>query len=62
MVFVRPLRHGDVRTIVSVFERLGEGSRRARFNGPKPCLPVSELRRLASVDASHRVLVAQVGR
>ena len=45
MLCVRPLRDGDVRTVLSVFERLGEGSRRARFNGPKPRLPASELRR-----------------
>ena len=37
-ICVRPLSHGDARTVMSVFERLGEGSRRARFNGPKPCL------------------------
>ena len=59
-LLVRPLRHGDVRTVVAVFERLGEQSRRARFNGPKPCLTRSELRRLAAVDHSHHALVAYV--
>ena len=59
-LLARPLRHGDVRTVMSVFERLGEGSRRARFNGPKPCLSRSDLRQLASVDSSHHVLVAYV--
>jgi ribosomal protein S18 acetylase RimI-like enzyme len=59
-ILVRPLRHGDVRTAMSLFERLGELSRRNRFNGSKPCLSVPELRQLASVDPTHRVLVAYV--
>jgi ribosomal protein S18 acetylase RimI-like enzyme len=45
---------------MGLFERLGERSRRARFHGPKPCLSRSELRRLASVDATHYALVAHV--
>lgn len=45
---------------MSLFVRLGERSRRARFNGPKPCLSRSDLRRLASVDATHYALVAHV--
>lgn len=59
-VVVRPLRHGDVRTVLAVFERLGEQSRRRRFNGPKPCLRAAELRQLASVDSSRPALVAYV--
>jgi ribosomal protein S18 acetylase RimI-like enzyme len=59
-LLVRPLRRGDVRTVLAVFERLGEESRRARFNGPKPCLGSSELRQLAAVDANHHALVAYV--
>ena len=59
-LLVRPLRHGDVRTVVAVFERLGEQSRRARFNGPKPCLTRTELRQLAAADHSHHALVAYV--
>jgi len=59
-LFVRPLGHGDARTVMTLFERLGERSRRARFNGPKPCLRSSELRRLASVDADRHALVAHV--
>jgi len=59
-LLVRPLRHGDVRTVTAVFERLGEQSRRARFNGPKPCLSASELRQLASVDQTRHALVAYV--
>jgi L-amino acid N-acyltransferase YncA len=57
-ILVRPLRHGDVRTVMAVFERLGDESRRARFNGPKPCLRKAELQRLATVDRSRHVLVA----
>jgi ribosomal protein S18 acetylase RimI-like enzyme len=45
---------------MAVFERLGEQSRRARFNGPKPRLSGSELRQLVLVDATHHVLVAYV--
>jgi len=59
-LLVRPLRHGDVGTVLAVFERLSEQSRRARFNGPKPCLNASELRQLASVDQTRHVLVAYV--
>jgi ribosomal protein S18 acetylase RimI-like enzyme len=60
-LIVRPLRHGDVRTVMAVFARLGEESRRARFNGPKPCLTRIDLRQLARVDATHHVLVGYVG-
>jgi GNAT superfamily N-acetyltransferase len=59
-LLVRPLRAGDVDTVTAVFERLGESSRRARFNGVKPCLAPSELEQLARVDASHHALVAHV--
>ena len=60
MLLVRPLRRGDERTVMALFERMSERSRRARFNGPKPCLTMSELRHLARVDATHHVLVAYV--
>ena len=59
-VVAKPLRHGDVRTVMGVFERLSEQSRRLRFNGPKPCLRMSELRQLASVDRARHALVAYV--
>ena len=55
---VRPLRHGEARTVMRLFERLSERSRRARFNGAKPCLTRSELRRLASIDRDRHALVA----
>jgi protein lysine acetyltransferase len=61
-LLVRPLRHGDVRTVLDVFDRLGEESRRARFNGPKPRLSETELETLASVDATHHALVGYVER
>jgi ribosomal protein S18 acetylase RimI-like enzyme len=57
-VLVRPLRHGDVGTVMAVFERLSEQSRRARFNGPKPRLSTAELEQLARVDSTRHVLVA----
>ena len=59
-LLVRALRHGDVGTVLGVFERLSEQSRRARFNGPKPCLRDDELEQLAVVDGTHHVLVAYV--
>ena len=59
-LLVRPLRHGDVGTVTAMFERLGEQSRRARFNGPKPRLSTAELDQLASVDSTRHALVAYV--
>jgi len=59
-VVAKPLRHGDVRTVLGVFERLSERSRRLRFNGPKPCLSLPELRQLASIDRTRHALVAYV--
>jgi ribosomal protein S18 acetylase RimI-like enzyme len=57
---VRPLRSGDVATVGAVFGRLGERSRRTRFNGPKPCISQAELEQLATVDRSHHALVGYV--
>src|SRR4051794_34114188 len=59
-LLVRLLERGDIATVNAVFEQLGEQSRRARFNGPKPCLSSSELEQLAAVDRSHHALVAYV--
>lgn len=47
-------------TVIALFERLGEQSRRTRFNGPKPRLSTSDLRLLASVDSTRHALVAYV--
>jgi ribosomal protein S18 acetylase RimI-like enzyme len=57
---VRPLRHGDVDTVLTLFERLSDRSRRARFNGPKPRLTTADLDQLAAVDATRHALVAYV--
>jgi RimJ/RimL family protein N-acetyltransferase len=59
-LIVRPLRNGDTATVLAVFERLGDASRRARFHGPKPCLPEAEAAHLARMDGSHYALVAWV--
>jgi len=59
-LLVRPLRRGDVATVIAVFERLGDESRRTRFHGPKPCLSTVELQQLATIDHSHHALVAYV--
>ena len=57
---VRPLRRGDTTTVSAMFERLGERSRRTRFNGPKPRLSATDLEWLAAADPNHHVLVAYV--
>jgi GNAT superfamily N-acetyltransferase len=57
---IRPLRDGDAETVLAVFARLGERSRRQRFAGAKPRLPEAELAALARVDRLHHVLVAYV--
>ena len=59
-ILVRPLNHGDARTVMAVFQQLSDASRRARFNGAKPCLSRSDLRELAAVDDSRHALVAYV--
>lgn len=59
-LIVRPLRNGDVDTVLAVFERLGDESRRLRFNGPKPCLSAVELEDLARIDRDHHALVGYV--
>jgi len=59
-LIVRPLRPGDVATVEALFERLGQASRLARFNGVKHRLGEQELRWLATVGPNHHVLVAYV--
>ena len=58
LLTIRPLRHADVETVEAVFERLGDRSRRLRFNGAKPRLSDAELAHLATVDVARHVLVA----
>ena len=60
-IFVRPLRRGDTATVQALFGRLGEESRRTRFNGSKRRLGETELRWLATVGPCHHALVAWVG-
>jgi ribosomal protein S18 acetylase RimI-like enzyme len=59
-LLVRPLRNGDTATVQAVFERLGDASRLARFNGLKHRLGEQELRWLATVGPNHHVLVGYV--
>jgi ribosomal protein S18 acetylase RimI-like enzyme len=59
-IVVRPLADGDVQTVTEVFARLGDESRRRRFNAAKPCLSDAELSELARVDATHHALVAHL--
>ena len=60
LLSIRPLRHADVETVEAVFERLGDRSRRLRFNGAKPRLSDAELAHLATVDVARHVLVADL--
>jgi ribosomal protein S18 acetylase RimI-like enzyme len=59
-LLVRSLRRGDTATVQAVFDRLGEESRRTRFNGAKRRLGETELRWLAMVGPRHQALVAWV--
>jgi RimJ/RimL family protein N-acetyltransferase len=59
-IFVRPLRNGDVETVMAMFRRLSERSRRTRFNGAKPRLTTADLDHLAAAGPNHHVLVAYV--
>ena len=59
-ILVRPLRDGDVDTVLAVSHRLSEESRRKRFNGAKARATEEELWHLARVDATHHGLVAYV--
>ena len=59
-ILVRPLRNGDIDTVLAVFHRLSDQSRRRRFNGVKARLTEEELWALARVDATHHALVAYV--
>ncbi len=56
-LIVRPLANGDATTVAAVFDRLGERSRRLRFNGPKPSLSEAELEWLSTVDTTRHALV-----
>jgi GNAT superfamily N-acetyltransferase len=59
-ITIRPLRHGDAATVLALFDRLGDESRRHRFGAAKPRLTDEELALLACVDGTHHVLVAHV--
>lgn len=59
-ITIRPLVSGDTQTIATLFERLGDESRRRRFGGPKPRLDGFDLAQLARVDGAHHALVAYV--
>jgi RimJ/RimL family protein N-acetyltransferase len=59
-IVIRPLENGDVKTVAAVFGRLGDDSRRRRFNAAKPCLSEAELAQLARIDGNHHALVAHV--
>jgi ribosomal protein S18 acetylase RimI-like enzyme len=59
-LLVRPLLNRDVQTVLALFARLGDESRRLRFHGPKPRLGDVDLQELARVDANHHALVAYV--
>jgi acetyltransferase len=59
-ITIRPLRNGDVETVLALFGRLGEEARASRFCGAKPRLNDAELAVLARVDPERHVLVGYV--
>ena len=61
-VVLRPLRWGERRAVLDVFEGLSERSRRLRFHGSKPRLLEQDLVQLADVGRSGREAVAAVDR
>ena len=59
-ILVRPLRDGDLDTVLAISRRLSEESRRTRLHGAKARVTEEELWHLARVDATHHGLVAYV--
>jgi RimJ/RimL family protein N-acetyltransferase len=57
---VAPLQNGDTETVAAVFDGLGDGSRRTRFLGAKPCLSAAELEQFAAEDGRRHAVVAYV--
>jgi ribosomal protein S18 acetylase RimI-like enzyme len=57
---IRPLAHGDIDTVCTVFDRLSPRSRALRFGGPKRTLSELDLARLANVGPDRHALVAYV--
>jgi GNAT superfamily N-acetyltransferase len=60
-VTIRPLRNGDIATVLALFDRLGHEARASRFCGAKPRLTETDLASLAKVDGKHHVLVGYLG-
>ena len=61
-ILVRPLRWGERRPLLEVFEGLSERSRRLRFHGSKPRLLERDLLQLADVGCCGREAVAATDR
>jgi GNAT superfamily N-acetyltransferase len=61
-ITLRPLRHGERRPVLDVFEGLSERSRRLRFLGSKPRLLERDLAQLADVGRCGREAVAAIDR
>lgn len=59
-IIVRPLRNGDVDTVLAVFQRLDDQARWRRFNGAKARLSEDEIWQLSREDDRHHVLVAYI--
>jgi RimJ/RimL family protein N-acetyltransferase len=60
-VEIEPLRPGDERTVLQVFDELGPRSRELRFLTPKPRLTGVDLAALADVDGDRRVALVARG-
>lgn len=61
-ILVRPLRWGERRPLLEVFEGLSERSRRLRFHGSKPRLLERDLLHLADVGCCGREAVVATDR
>ena len=59
-ILVRPLKNGDIETVVAVFHRLDNAARRHRSNGVKARLSEDEVWQLSQADENHHALVAYV--
>lgn len=60
-IVLRPMRHGEVETVQTVFDGMSSHSRHLRFHGPRPRLTAPLRRELTAVDGvRHVAIVADV--
>jgi ribosomal protein S18 acetylase RimI-like enzyme len=59
-MLVRPLKDGDIDTVLALFHRLEDSARHRRVNGAKARLSEDEVWQLSRADENHHALVAYV--